>query len=103
MKTKSKNGTWNDFLPNQRTALLQDVQVKYTEADSRTLSTHDGSKTTLHYDTREGSSLERFYEPIDAYEGRHRYNPKAQWSKGEEQILIRRVRLIQFPMCKILT
>ena len=37
------------------------------------------------------TSLERYYVPIDTYEGRHRYNPKATWSKAEELALIRRL------------
>lgn len=37
------------------------------------------------------ASLERFYIPIDTYEGRHRYDPKATWTKAEETALIRRL------------
>ena len=39
------------------------------------------------------TSLERYYVPIDTYEGRHRYDPKATWSKEEESALIRRLDL----------
>ena len=38
-------------------------------------------------------SLEKYYIPIDSYEGRHRYDPKATWSKGEERSLIRKLDL----------
>ncbi|CAK7224939.1 hypothetical protein SBRCBS47491_005724 [Sporothrix bragantina] len=31
------------------------------------------------------------YAPIDAYEGRHRYDPAAQWTPAEEQRLVRRL------------
>ena len=37
------------------------------------------------------TSLERFYAPIDSYEGRHRYDPKATWSRAEETALIRKL------------
>ena len=36
-------------------------------------------------------SLERYYVPIDTYEGRHRYDPKATWSSAEEKGLIRKL------------
>jgi hypothetical protein len=33
-----------------------------------------------------------YYEPIAKYEGRHRYDPAAQWTEAEEKRLVRRVR-----------
>ena len=36
-------------------------------------------------------SLDKYYVPIDTYEGRHRYDPKATWSKEEERSLIRKL------------
>lgn len=36
--------------------------------------------------------LTRFYVPIDKYEGRHRYDPTAEWTEAEEKTLIRKVR-----------
>ena len=37
-----------------------------------------------------GASAE-FYEPIPEYEGRHRYDPTAQWTEKEEKRLLRKV------------
>lgn len=37
------------------------------------------------------ASLEEFYVPIEAYEGRHRYDPKATWTTEEERALIKRL------------
>lgn len=37
-----------------------------------------------------GGSLE-FYEPIAEYEGKHRYDPLAEWTEKEEKLLVRRV------------
>ncbi|KAJ5817341.1 Major facilitator superfamily domain general substrate transporter [Penicillium robsamsonii] len=37
-----------------------------------------------------GGSLE-FYEPIDEYEGKHRYNPLAEWTEKEEKLLVRKL------------
>lgn len=39
----------------------------------------------------EERSLESYYVPITAYEGRHRYDPKATWSQAEETSLIRKL------------
>ena len=36
-------------------------------------------------------SLEKYYAPIDTYEGRHRYEPQATWSQAEEKALIRKL------------
>ncbi|KAJ5801719.1 uncharacterized protein N7518_003787 [Penicillium psychrosexuale] len=37
-----------------------------------------------------GGSVE-FYEPIAEYEGKHRYDPLAEWTEKEEQLLVRRL------------
>lgn len=39
----------------------------------------------------EGGST-RFYEPIPEYEGRHRWDPTAEWTPAEEKKLVRKVR-----------
>lgn len=39
------------------------------------------------------NGLTEHYTPIDSYEGRHRFDPKFQWTTEEETRLIRRVRL----------
>ncbi len=35
-----------------------------------------------------------FYEPIPEYEGRHRYDPSAEWTEKEEKRLVRKVCLL---------
>lgn len=35
--------------------------------------------------------LQKYYAPIDTYEGRHRYDPKAKWAPEEEKRLVRRL------------
>ncbi|KAF6806239.1 phthalate transporter [Colletotrichum sojae] len=50
-------------------------------------------------DSKQGSSAEvwavggsaQLYEPIPEYEGRHRYDPTAEWSEKEEKKLVRRL------------
>ena len=36
-----------------------------------------------------------FYEPIEKYEGRHRFDPRASWSDEEERKLVRRVYVLK--------
>lgn len=38
-----------------------------------------------------GGSVE-LYAPIPEYEGKHRYDPTAEWTEKEEKVLVRRVR-----------
>ncbi|CEJ91846.1 Putative Phthalate transporter [[Torrubiella] hemipterigena] len=33
----------------------------------------------------------KLYEPIDEYEGKHRYDPSAQWTEKEEKVLVRKM------------
>jgi len=37
--------------------------------------------------------LTKFYAPIPEYEGRHRWDPTAEWTDAEEKKLVRRVSL----------
>ena len=47
-------------------------------------------------DLDDGSSAEHdAYVPIHNYEGRHRYDPKAEWTPEEEKRLIRKVNFDQ--------
>ena len=58
---------------------------------SRDDLTADGDiKNTSEEDVQEGG-LERYYVPIDSYEGRHRYDPKARWTESEEKNLVRKL------------
>lgn len=38
-----------------------------------------------------GARLRKYYAPIDTYDGRHRYDPKAKWAPEEEKRLVRRL------------
>ncbi|KAH8906744.1 MFS general substrate transporter [Coniochaeta sp. PMI_546] len=52
------------------------------------------SDESHHYGTgdvfAQGGQM-RYYEPIAEYEGRHRYDPAAQWTEAEEKKLVRRL------------
>ncbi|KAL8781839.1 MAG: hypothetical protein Q9213_005841 [Squamulea squamosa] len=41
----------------------------------------------------DNASLDKYYVPIDSFEGRHRYDPKATWTLEEEKSLIRKLDL----------
>ena len=41
--------------------------------------------------TFDNDSLQSFYQPIDKYEGKHRYDPTFEWEKKEEKRLVRKV------------
>lgn len=83
---------WAGSLGNQKTPLLHDAGQKWSDADDMSVhTTLDGQKAATDYNTFDKSPLERFYVPVDTYEGRHRYDPKAQWTAEEEKTLVRRV------------
>lgn len=48
--------------------------------------------------TFDNDSLEELYVPIEAYEGRHRYDPKFEWDPKEEKRVVRKVGLRQPPI-----
>ena len=54
------------------------------DADSESENNNDG---TVFSDSR----VAEFYEPIEKYEGKHRFDPQATWSDEEERKLVRRV------------
>lgn len=49
-----------------------------------------------------GGSAE-LYEPIPEYEGRHRYDPTAEWTAKEEKKLVRRVDIFFLLLHLLLT
>lgn len=67
-----------------------------TKAQSECLSSDDVSSDIKKRDHSNrvafvgGGTLEA-YEPIPEYEGRHRYDPKAQWTVEEEKRLVRKL------------
>ena len=44
---------------------------------------------------RDGDFQETFYAPVEAYEGRHRYDPSFEWEPREERRLVRKVSTIE--------
>lgn len=51
-----------------------------------------------------GGASQELYEPIPEYEGRHRYDPSAEWTEKEEKTLVRKVSLHSFCyLCNLAT
>ena len=63
------------------------VDLAASNTSSETLDSSENPNSDGNGDT----GLERYYVPIDSYEGRHRYDPKAKWSEEEERVLVRRL------------
>lgn len=54
----------------------------------------EGSSSEHNYLTGDAfahGARAELYEPIPEYEGRHRYDPSAEWTEKEEKRLVRRV------------
>ena len=64
------------------------------------IETGNNSDGTVFSDSR----VAEFYEPIEKYEGRHRFDPRATWSDEEERKLVRRVTIfknyLRIPKCR---
>jgi hypothetical protein len=70
-----------------------------SSSDSKNLKGSEGSISSQELDSHqfgsgavfaEGTHLQ-YHEPIPEYEGRHRYDPTAQWTEAEEKKLVRKV------------
>ena len=63
-----------------------------SETSSRDLKTNtDGDAKDTDQEGVLENDLGKYYVPIDSYEGRHRYDPKARWTEAEEKALIRKL------------
>ena len=57
-----------------------------TETSMFKRSTRNGT-----FDNDSNDSLNQYYAPIESYEGRHRYDPKFEWTPKEEKRVVRKV------------
>ena len=62
-----------------RSPVEEDTEANGLLSDSRT-SKADAS-----------DSLAEFYEPVESYEGRHRFDPQYKWTEHEEKVVVRKV------------
>ena len=66
------------------------IDLAESETSSHNLANDDESGKADDAETV-GTRLQKYYAPIDTYEGRHRYDPKAKWTPEEEKRLVRRL------------
>lgn len=96
---ESRPGTGiSDFLKRARGVVEtpQETTAKtVTEGSDSTPASDTGSvsgnEKQGRSDTYAEGGLTKFYEPIPEYEGRHRWDPHAEWTEAEEKKLIRKV------------
>lgn len=76
MTVNSEPKKWEDskFAPQE--LVIEEGTTKRYQGNGNAFA--DGGATEL-------------YEPIPEYEGRHRYDPTADWTEKEEKKLVRRV------------
>jgi hypothetical protein len=77
----------------------KDISFAPVDPDSLT-SSNSGSTTDIetpgldnvHGSVFDDTGAAQFYQPIDKYEGKHRFDPNATWTPEEERKLVRTVR-----------
>jgi hypothetical protein len=70
-----------------------DIQVAVSESGSDYSGQAVGLQKQARGEAYAEGGLTKFYEPIPEYEGRHRWDPTAEWTPAEEKKLIRTVRI----------
>ena len=65
------------------------AKKEFTDASSDEISLEN--KPQVAGETFATGAQTRFYKPIDTYEGRHRWDPNAEWTEQEERKIVRKV------------
>ncbi|KAL4956468.1 MFS general substrate transporter [Aspergillus filifer] len=69
-------------------------ETSISSRDPAQESVSEKSPSTLHHrkgDAFVGGGATELYEPIPEYEGRHRYDPKVEWTEADEKKLVRKL------------
>lgn len=74
-----------------------DIAKKPNQVDIGKESWSQISETVLEQKQSQGETVAeggdtQWYKPIDTYEGRHRWDPNAEWTEAEERRIVRKVR-----------
>ncbi|MCJ1311352.1 hypothetical protein MMC25_005023 [Agyrium rufum] len=91
--TVFKSQPWWKFGGQDRifvSSSLEQSSLSSKSSLSETAKRDDGSNPNEGTVFSDAKAAE-FYEPIERYEGRHRFDPKATWSEEEERKLVRRI------------
>ena len=75
---------------NHQTGGTFATNIALSETSSEDLSQDGDAKPSTEHLSDSGK-LERYYVPIDSYEGRHRYDPKARWTPEEEHKIVQKI------------
>lgn len=70
--------------------------------DSLTSSSSSDIETNTHPNGAsvfDDAAAAEFYKPIEKYEGRHRFDPSAQWTAAEEKKLLSKVCVVLLCLC----
>lgn len=74
----------------ESSSLQHEPDEKATKGETVVTETGLFSRSTRN-GTFENDSLNSFYEPIQEYEGRHRYDPDFEWDPKEEKRVVRKI------------
>lgn len=77
--------------PSKTPSVESSLEQKGTVARITTIFEQAGPKNHGSAEVWAAGASAGMYEPIPEYEGRHRYDPTAEWTEGEEKRLVRRV------------
>jgi hypothetical protein len=66
-----------------------DPDLNGSDSDSNNQGIRVRERGDLTFDT---AGLDSHYQPIEKYEGLHRYDPKFDWEPEEERRVVRKVR-----------
>lgn len=81
-----------DSTPDYSISKGPEVEVTISESGSDYSSKAVGVQKQHRGEAYAEGGSTKFYEPIPEYEGRHRWDPTAEWTPSEEKKLVRTVR-----------
>ncbi|TVY42563.1 putative transporter [Lachnellula subtilissima] len=80
---------WNIGGPDISFAAVDPISVSNSSSTSIKEDIETSGGQTVHGSVFDDSKAAELYQPVEKYEGRHRFDPSATWSEEEERKLIR--------------
>lgn len=83
-----------DSIPSEKALSASDLESGSTSSTDVSLK---DAKARAAYDANGGrhvfedDEFGQFYQPIDEFEGKHRFDPHAKWTPEQEAALVKRV------------
>ena len=91
----TKANPWWKFGGHDRIFVTSRLETSGSSLSSSQDDTSVQLKNTKDGTVFSDTSVAEFYEPIEKYEGRHRFDQSATWSDEEERKLVRRVTFLR--------